>query len=169
MFCSKSENRQIEDIQKRILRSIYKEENGTFNHLIEKYKELSIHERNVQSLMLLIYRKINNLSPELIAESFKKKTQNIHCVLNPLFSYRKHVKQPDLVQTQLFSRVAYCGTVSRICIRRLKLKQPSKKRLRNGNQRSAHAQFVNKFVAVRSYVNDMLIYLLYFLWFIIII
>ena len=44
MFCSKSENRQIEDIQKRILRCIYKEENGTFNHLIEKYKELSIHE-----------------------------------------------------------------------------------------------------------------------------
>ena len=73
MFCSKSENRQIEDIQKRILRCIYKEENGTFNHLIEKYKELSIHERNVQSLMLLIYRKINNLSPELIAESFKEK------------------------------------------------------------------------------------------------
>ena len=77
MFCSKSENRQIEDIQKRILRCIYKEENGTFNHLIEKYKELSIHERNVQSLMLLIYRIINNLSPELIAESFKEKKHKI--------------------------------------------------------------------------------------------
>ena len=28
MFCSKSENRQIEDIQKQILRCIYKEENS---------------------------------------------------------------------------------------------------------------------------------------------
>ena len=46
-------------------------------HLIillkNNYKELSIHERNVQSLMLLIYRIINNLSPKLIAERFKEK------------------------------------------------------------------------------------------------
>ena len=48
MFCSKSENR-LEDIQKQILRCIYKEENGTLNHLIEKYKELSIHERLMYS------------------------------------------------------------------------------------------------------------------------
>ena len=65
---------QIENVQKRALRCIYREEIGTFEYLKEKYQELSIHEKNIQSLMLFIYQVINNLSPELISESFKEKT-----------------------------------------------------------------------------------------------
>ena len=76
MFCSKSENNQINEIQKRILRCIYKERNGTLEYLIEKYEESTIHERNLQSLMLLIYRVINNLSPELLFDSFTEKKIN---------------------------------------------------------------------------------------------
>ena len=76
MFCSKSENHQINDIQKRILRCIYKEGNGTLGYLIEKYEESTIHERNLQWLMFLIYRVINNLSPELLFDSFTEKKIN---------------------------------------------------------------------------------------------
>lgn len=74
MFCSKSENGKIDDIQKRILKCIYKEENGTLEYLIEKYDDSSIHDRNIRSLMLFIYRVINNLCPNLVADSFKEKT-----------------------------------------------------------------------------------------------
>ena len=73
MFCSKLDNNKINSIHKRTLRCIYKEENGTLDYLTEKYQEPSFHERNIQSLMLLIYRIINNLSPELLVECFKEK------------------------------------------------------------------------------------------------
>ena len=73
MFCSKCENNKINDLHKRALRCIYKEEHGTLDYLTEKYQEPSFHERNIQSLMLLIYRVIKNLSPELLVNSFKEK------------------------------------------------------------------------------------------------
>ena len=74
MFCSKMDNDQIENVQKRALRCVYQEDNVTFEYLKDKYQEFSIHEKNIQSLMFFIYRVINNLSPELVSDSFKEKT-----------------------------------------------------------------------------------------------
>ena len=64
------DNNKINNIYKRTLKCIYKEENGTFDYLTEKDEESSFHESNIQSLMFLIY-----LSPELtyLPECFKKK------------------------------------------------------------------------------------------------
>ena len=74
MFCSKMDNDQIQNVQKQALRCIYQEGNVTFEYLKDKYQELSIHENNIRSLMLFIYRVINNLSPELISDSFEENT-----------------------------------------------------------------------------------------------
>ena len=73
MFCSKIDYDQIENVQKRALRCIYQNGNVTFEYLKDKYQEFSIHENNIRSLMLFIYQVINNLSPELISDSFKEK------------------------------------------------------------------------------------------------
>ena len=46
MFCSKLDNNKINNIYKRSLKNIYKEENGTFDYLTKKYEESSFHESN---------------------------------------------------------------------------------------------------------------------------
>ena len=89
-------NDQIENVQKRALRCIYQEENVTFEYLKDKYQQFSIHEQNIQSLMLPIYRIINNLSPELISNSFKERPRNILFVQLSLSNYQDYAKQADL-------------------------------------------------------------------------
>ena len=59
VFCDKTENKSINRIHKRTLQLIYDEEDANFEYLLERDKSQTIHENNLQKLLLEIYKSIH--------------------------------------------------------------------------------------------------------------
>ena len=56
MFHSRTLNNKINRIQDRALRTVYSDYNSSFNKLLDKDGSFTIHQRNVQSLAIEIYK-----------------------------------------------------------------------------------------------------------------
>ena len=63
MFCSRRSNNLINNIHERALRATYDDHTSNFTQLLEKKRESTIHQQNIQALMKEIYKFTNNLSP----------------------------------------------------------------------------------------------------------
>ena len=70
MFHSRRINNRINRLHERSLRLTYNDYNSSFKNLLSKDKSVSIHERNLQVFATLLYKVINNLSPEIVSEIF---------------------------------------------------------------------------------------------------
>ena len=70
LFCSKGANNEITRTHKRALRSLYGDYESTFEELLDKDKSLTIHKKNLQRLMVEIYKTINHLNPAHMWEFF---------------------------------------------------------------------------------------------------
>ena len=66
MFCSKTANNLINEIHKRNLRIIYEMEVANFKDLLIKDSYWSIHEINIFSLLIDIYKSLNRISPPIM-------------------------------------------------------------------------------------------------------
>ena len=53
---------------KRALRALYGDYESTFEELLDKDKSLTIHKKNLQRLMVEIYKTINHLNPAYMWE-----------------------------------------------------------------------------------------------------
>ena len=76
MFCLNKSNRLINRIHERSLRIAYNDYTSNFDTLLEKDNSTTIHMRNIQQLMLEVYRTLNNLNPKFMNEIFKYKQHN---------------------------------------------------------------------------------------------
>ena len=59
VFCGKIENEFINKIHKLTLRLIYDAEDANFEYLLERDKSRTIHENNLQKLLVEIYKSIH--------------------------------------------------------------------------------------------------------------
>ena len=59
VLCGKIENKSINKIHKHTLRLINYTENETFEDLLERDKSRTIHEDNLQKLLIEIYKSIH--------------------------------------------------------------------------------------------------------------
>ena len=59
VFCSKTENKSINNIQNRTLQLIYDTENATFEDLLRRGKLQTIHEDTLHKLLVEIYKSIH--------------------------------------------------------------------------------------------------------------
>ena len=59
VLCGKIENKSINKIHKRILRLIYDRKDATFEDLLERDKSRTIHEDNLNKLLVEIYKSIH--------------------------------------------------------------------------------------------------------------
>ena len=73
MFHNRTLNDKINKLQERALRLVYKDDDLTFQQLLEKNKSFTIHERNLQKLAIEMYKVKNNLSPIPVQEIFKQR------------------------------------------------------------------------------------------------
>ena len=73
LFCSKGANNGINRTHKRGLRALHGDCESTFEELLDKKKSLTIHKKNLQRLMVDIYKTINHLNPAYKWEFFIKK------------------------------------------------------------------------------------------------
>ena len=71
MFCSMRSKNLINNIHERALRATFDDHTNNFTQLLEKERESTIHQRNIQALMKEIYKFTNNLFPPIMDPMFQ--------------------------------------------------------------------------------------------------
>ena len=70
MCHSRKNNRKINRLHERCLRTMYNDKQSSFNELLEKDGSVSIHERNLQVLATEMHKINNGLSTPLMKDIF---------------------------------------------------------------------------------------------------
>ena len=70
MFHDRKSYNKMNKIHERALRIIHKDITSNFECLLIKSNSMSVHQRNLQLLLIEIYKSINNLNPSFMAEVF---------------------------------------------------------------------------------------------------
>ena len=70
MCHSRENNRKINRLLERCIKTIYNEKQSPFNELLEKDGSASIHERNLQGLATETYKLTNGLLTSLMKDIF---------------------------------------------------------------------------------------------------
>lgn len=83
MFCSKELNNKINSIHKRALRIVYLDYKSSFEELLEKDKSVTIHQRNIQLLAIVLFKVVNEQGADIIWDLFTfnkdKKVEKTFC------------------------------------------------------------------------------------------
>ena len=74
MFHSRTLNNKINRLHERALRAVYKNENSSFQELLDKDNSITIHQRNLQRFAIEMYKINNQLSPLSMQELFIEKS-----------------------------------------------------------------------------------------------
>ena len=79
MFCSRNANNFVYKIQERSLRLITNDKTSTFEHLLQINNEIATHQRNLQVLMVEVFKIINGFAAPIMEDffSFLENTHNI--------------------------------------------------------------------------------------------
>ena len=77
MFHSHSLNNKINRLHERCLRIIYNDKRSNIEELLVKVNSVSIHQNNIHSLTIEMYREVNGISPETTTDVFQKRN-NTH-------------------------------------------------------------------------------------------
>ena len=95
MFSGKSSNNEINRIHKRALRVLLDDYKSTFEELLQKRGEHTIHTRNLQALLLEAYKCLTSTNPSFLWDLFERRPTN----------YNLRIK--DLVQLPSTKTVRY--------------------------------------------------------------
>ena len=83
MFCGKVSNEKINKVQRKALRAVYNDYSSSFEALLNKGNHLPVHEMNKRSLLIEVFKCLNNLNPMFLSDILKHKsfdiTTNKHC------------------------------------------------------------------------------------------
>ena len=71
MFCGKTMNTKVNNIQKRALQALYNDFESNFNELLLKGNHFTVHELNKRRLLVEVYRCINKESLSFLSDMFK--------------------------------------------------------------------------------------------------
>ena len=74
MFCSKTANKSINRAHKRAVRVLYKEFESCFEELLSRHGDVTIHVKNLQKLLLEVYKTLHHLNPSYLWENFQTKS-----------------------------------------------------------------------------------------------
>ena len=80
---------------KRALKTVYGDHKTKFSQLLNIDKSVSIHQRNLQYLLIEIYRVKKGISPTLINEIFQ-------FFENPVYEHRSGVHLPSRISRKVF-------------------------------------------------------------------
>ena len=96
MFHSRTINNKINRLHERALRIVYSDFKSSFEGLLMKDNSFSIHERNIQSLAIEIYKFLNGLSPSFLNNVFHKNISNSYDLRIHKELYSRNLKQLDM-------------------------------------------------------------------------
>ena len=72
MFHNRTNNNEINRIHERCLRLIYNDKRTSFEDLLKIDDSVSIHQKNVQTLAIEMYKVFKGLSPSVFSEIFPR-------------------------------------------------------------------------------------------------
>ena len=70
MLHSRTINTRINKLHERSLRIVYGDRHSSFNELLERDNSVSIHQRNLQMLLIEMYKVKCGLAPQIMSEVF---------------------------------------------------------------------------------------------------
>ena len=73
MFCGRAANNKINGLHERALRIAYEDFESTFAEFLTKGGSVTIHQRNLRTLAIEMYKVSNELSPPFMSELFIEK------------------------------------------------------------------------------------------------
>ena len=76
MFHSRKLNHKINKVQERGLRLLYSDHNSTFEQLLLRDCSFTVHQRNIQTLMIEMHKVKHKLGPSLLEDIFQRKAYN---------------------------------------------------------------------------------------------
>ena len=92
MFHSRTINNKIKRLHERALRIVCSDFQSFFDGVLMKDDSFSIHERNIQSLAIEIYKFLNGLSPSFLNNVFHKNISNSYDLRNHKELYSRNPK-----------------------------------------------------------------------------
>ena len=73
MFCGKVANNDLNRTHKRALRILLNDYTSTFNELLHRVNECTIHQKNLQKLMLEVYNSLTQQNLSFLWDMFHEK------------------------------------------------------------------------------------------------
>ena len=73
MFSGKTSNREINRIHKRALRILLNDYEASFEELLQRNNEQTVHTKNLQKLMTEVYKSLNRQNPAFMLDLFIRK------------------------------------------------------------------------------------------------
>ena len=67
---NKSINKTINNLHERALRLIYCDHSSNFQELLQRDNSVTIHQKNIQALAIMMYKVVNNIAPTIVSELF---------------------------------------------------------------------------------------------------
>ena len=67
---NKSINNRINSLHEKALRLIYCDHSSNFQELLQRDNSVTIHQKNIQALTVLMYKVTNNIAPTIVSELF---------------------------------------------------------------------------------------------------
>ena len=82
MCHNRTKNNKIYRLHERCLRLIYNDKKSFFKELLEIDSSVSIHDRNLRTLAIKMYKKYHEISPTIMNEIFTLRYQNQYNLKN---------------------------------------------------------------------------------------
>ena len=92
MFHSRDINNKINRIQERALRILYNDEEGVLEQLLRRDKGFTVHERNIQKLLIEMFKAKNKMEPNLLQGIFETSNYQGPKLRTSKYFLRPHVK-----------------------------------------------------------------------------
>ena len=73
---NKSTNKKINNLHERALRLIYCDHSSDFQELLQRDNSVTIHQKNIQALAIMMYKVVNNIAPTIVSELFSYSNVN---------------------------------------------------------------------------------------------
>ena len=67
---NKSVNKKINNLHERALRLIYCDHSSNFQELLQRNNSVTIHQKNIQALAIMMYKVANKIAPTIVSELF---------------------------------------------------------------------------------------------------
>jgi hypothetical protein len=71
MLCGKVANKKINRVHYKFLQVLYEDNTSTFEQLLDKYNAFTVHQRNIQNLLIEMHKVKYNQGPALLNDIFK--------------------------------------------------------------------------------------------------
>ena len=84
---NKSINNRINSLHERALRLIYCDHSSNFQELLQRDNSVTIHQKNIQALAILMYKVTNNIAPTIVSELFS--SSNINYNLRIVYQFHQ--------------------------------------------------------------------------------